>query len=457
MSSARRTHARIPLVPAALLASAALVLAACSPGGDDDSSSGESGSSGANEDATVVTFRLWDEAAAAAYETSFAEFTEQNPDIRVDVEVIPWDSYWSQLPLDIDSGDMADIFWTNSSNFGLYVDNGSLLNIDEALGEDHDEWQQSIVDLYTRDGSNWGVPQIWDSLALFYNQELVDEAGVDVEDLQWRPGAGDGDTLLEAARAITTDSAGLHPGEDGFDAGSITTYGFNSQADLQAIYIDFLAQNGAQFQDPETDAFDFDTPEGVEAFQYLVDLVNEHTVAPSAADTNVNGDFSREQFVQGNLGLFQSGPYSLPALADADFEWGIAPMVSGPEGRIGVVHGVAAVGNADTENLDATTEVLRWIGSAEGQDALAAQGAAFPGAVDAQQTYIDYWADQGVDVTPFLDAAAGETTPAPVGAQINAGSNVISPILQDMFLGAISVEEALAQAQEDGNAEMGIE
>ncbi|MGO1582524.1 MAG: ABC transporter substrate-binding protein, partial [Actinomycetaceae bacterium] len=352
-------RARRPRLTAAALTAAALTLAACSPGSDDGSSTAEDGS-------TVVTFRLWDEAAAEAYEASFEEFTAQNPDITVDVEVIAWADYWTQLPLDVQSGDMADIFWTNTSNFGTYADNGTLLDIDETLGEDHDEWEQSVVDLYTRDGVNYGVPQLWDSIALFYNAELVEEAGVDVSDLQWRPDAAEGDTLLEATTALTTDAEGRHPGEDGFDADTRATFGFNSQADLQAIYVDFLAQNGAQFQDPETDAFAFDSPEGVEAFQYLVDLVNTHEVAPSAADTNVNGDHARDLFVQGDLGLFQSGPYSLPQIAEnAEFEWGIAPMVAGPEGRIGVVHGVAAVGNAQTDDLEATTEVLRWLGSAE--------------------------------------------------------------------------------------------
>ncbi|MGC5617601.1 ABC transporter substrate-binding protein [Georgenia sp. Z1491] len=446
-------RARRPLTTAALLAATALTLAACSPGADDPG--GESGTDG---DGTTVTFRLWDEVAAEAYETSFEEFSAQHPDITVEVEVIPWGDYWTQLPLDVQSGDMADIFWTNTSNFGTYADNGTLLDIDETLGEDHDEWEQSVVDLYTRDGVNYGVPQLWDSIALFYNADLVEEAGIDVADLQWRPDAADGDTLLEAATALTTDAEGRHPGDDGFDADARETYGFNSQADLQAIYVDFLAQNGAQFQDPETDGFAFDSPEGVEAFQYLVDLVNTHQVAPSAADTNVNGDFSRDLFVQGDLGLFQSGPYSLPHVAEnAEFEWGLAPMVAGPEGRIGVVHGVAAVGNAESENLEATTEVLRWIGSAEGQAPLGETGAAFPGAVDAQQSYIDYWSEQGVDVSVFVDAAQEPTAPSPVGAQINAGANVITPIFQDMFLGAIPVEEALAQAQEDGNAEMGIE
>lgn len=77
------------------------------------------------------------------------------------------------------------------------------------------------------------------------------------------------------------------------------------------------------FQDGEE--LGFDTPEGVAATQYVVDLINEHHVAPSAADTNDNGDFSRDQFLQGKLALFQTGAYNIANIRDgADFEWAIA-------------------------------------------------------------------------------------------------------------------------------------
>ena len=447
----------------ALVATAALVLAACSPsgnGGDPTSAetSGGTETSGTSQDTaatgqTTVTFRLWDDVAAPAYEESFDAFMAQNPDIVVEVEVIPWGDYWTQLPLDLQAGEMADIFWTNSSNFAKFADNGNLINISDTLGDGDGEWTQSVVDLYTRDGALWGVPQLWDSIGLYYNKDLTDAAGIDPADLTWAPG-GENDTLLTAARALTTDAAGLHPDQEGFDPNTRQTFGFNAQLDLQAIYIDFLAEAGGTYQN-EDNTFGFASPEGEAAFQYLYDMINTWYVAPSAADTNTNGDATRDLFLQGKLGLFQSGPYNLKTIAEnATFNWGIAPMVAGPEGRVSVVHGVAAVGNAETENLDATLAVLEWLGSVEGQTALASQGVAFPGAIGAQQAFVDYWAEKGVDVQVFVDAAMGDTAPAPVGPEVAAGMNEYTPILQDMMLGSIPVADALQQAQDAGNAAM---
>ena len=426
---------------AAALGASALLLAACSPGSSDEGEGGDSGT-------TTVTFRLWDENAAAAYEESFAAFSDQHPDIDVEVETVPWANYWDRLPQDLGSGTMADIFWTNTSNFGLYVDNGNLLNISEALGDDHDEWTQSVVDLYTRDGSLWGVPQLTDSIALFYNVDMLQQAGIDPTTLHWDP-TGEDDTFLPAVQQLTVDADGVTAAEDGFDPDNIATYGFNAQNDLQAIYIDFLASNGGQYQDG--DQYAFDSPEGVAAFQYLVDLINTYHVSPSAAETNANGDLSRQLFVQGKMALFQSGQYSLPAMADAEFDWAIAPMVEGPEGRIGVVHGVAALGNAATEHPEATVEVLRWLGSTEGQVPLGATGAAFPAAVDAQGSFTDYWENQGVDTSEFIAAAERQTAPAPLGPRANAGANAMAPYFEQMFAGTLPVEEALAQAQQAAN------
>lgn len=424
---------------AAVLGASSLLLAACSPASSGDDDSG---------DTTTVTFRLWDENAAAAYEESFAAFEEDHPDIHVDVQTVPWANYWERLPQDIGSGTMADIFWTNTSNFGLYADNGNLIDISDAIGDDHPQWTQSVTGLYQRDGSLWGVPQLSDSIALFYNVDLLEDAGIDPADLQWDPNGSD-DTFLPALQELTVDDSGNTAAEDEFDPENIATYGFNSQNDLQAIYIDFLAENGGQYQDG--DQFDFDTPEGVEAFQYLADLINEEHVSPSAAETNQNPDLPRQLFVQGKLALFQSGQYSLPQVSEADFDWGIAPMVAGPEGRVGVVHGVAAVGNADTDHMDATVEVLRWLGSPEAQKPLGDTGAAFPAAVDAQDSFTDYWDSEGVDTSQFIEQAEGKTTPAPLGPNADAGSNALQPYFEQLFAGTMPVEEALKKAQEAAN------
>ena len=136
----------------------------------------------------------------------------------------------------------------------------------------------------------------------------------------------------------------------------------------------------------------------------LVRLINVDKVAPPASDTNDNGDFSRNMFLQGRMALFQSGTYNLAQIAaNAPFRWGIAMLPAGPAGRVSVTNGIAAAGNSGSRHPDAVRAVLTWMGSAEGNAYLGANGAAVPAVLAAQRTYFDFWAAKGGDVAPFFD------------------------------------------------------
>jgi len=249
----------------------------------------------------TVTMRVWDEQVAKAYTTSLAQFHAENPHIKVKLDVVPWADYWTKLRTDIAGKNVDDIFWVNSGNFESYAANGDLMDITKELGTAAQrDWQPNVVEQYTRDGSLWGVPQLADpGIGLYYNEDLLKAAGLtpaDLQNLRWDP-SGANDTLLPVLQRLTVDANGVRANEPGFDPSRIVQYGFNAGNDLNAIYINFLGSNGAAFQ--EGTEFVFASPEGKQAFQYLVDLVNKYHVAPPASDTNTNENFSRDQFLQG--------------------------------------------------------------------------------------------------------------------------------------------------------------
>lgn len=427
----------------ALLAGAA----ACSPSSSGSGADSAQGSGGT----TTVTVRLWDDQVAKAYQQSFAEFTKQNPAITVKLNLVPYADYFTKLPLDVSSGDIDDIFWLNSSPFGALADSGALLNVDQALPDEKAGWVQAAVDQYTRKGVLWGVPALTDGRSVvYYNKKLVGAAGVDPSSLRWSPDAS-ADTFLPAARKLTKDSSGTTAAEQGFNGGKVTQYGFNAGNDLGAIYYNFIGSNGGTFQN-EDGSFSFAGPKSTEAIQYLVDLINKEHVAPSAADTNDNGDFSRDKFIQGKLALFQSGTYNLKNISDgATFKWGIAPMLEGPAGRVSVVNSVIAAGNAKSSHQDATVKVLKWLGSEQGASFVGQSGSALPAVTAAQQAYYDYWKKQGVDTTPFGDSSGTKTIDAPFGPKFLDANNAFNPIFKEIFAGRTPVRSGLQKAQEAAN------
>lgn len=435
------THRIARLV--ALSAVASLALAACAP---------EPQSDAANP--TTVTFRLWDPTVAEAYEDSFAAFEDEHPDIDVQLNVVEWGDYWTSLRTDVAEQTMDDLFWVNNSYYGAYADAGTLVDIDEALGETaKDAWEPSVVDQFTRDETLWGVPQLYDGgVAVYYNAALIEAAGLTPEDLgnlMWSPDP-EQDTLTAAARSLTLDSSGRAVGADGFDPNAITQYGTNLAYDLQAILLPYIGSNGGTFQDGER--FTFAENEAADAISYLVSKIRTDRVAPSPEETNENGDFSRDAFIDGRIAMFQSGVYNLKNIeAGAGFEWGVVPIPEGPAGRVTVTNGVVVAGNAASEKQDAIAEVLEWLGSEEGAAPLGESGAAVPGVTDAQSTFFDYWEEQGVDIDPFFDGVDGPTVPTPTGPDFSKAFEQYDPILRDIFLGVLPLDTGLRQAEDAAN------
>lgn len=440
------------LAPIAMGAAALLALAGCAQGGPATSTSG------AGEISGDVTFRLWDEKAADAYEASFAAFEEAHPGVTVNVDVVPWKDYFTTLRNDVASGSADDVFWLNGAYYGDYAKNGYLLPIDETLGADASKaWNESVVGQYTSGGHLWGVPQITDGgSAIYYNADALAAAGVTPEEIsaaKWNPTDPTQDTFLPILQKLTIDSSGRNALDPAFDAANVKQYAFNAGMDLQNIMLNFIGGNGGTFQDADG-KLTFTNPKTVEAFTYLSKLINEYHVAPPASSTNDNGDFTRDEFLRGNIALFESGTYNLANVHDgASFNWGVTEIPAGPAGRVTTSPGVIAAGNANSKNPEATKALLEWLGSTEGNQALGETGAAVPAVTGAREVYDAYWQGQNVDVTPFFSVLEGKEPFAPVtGQNFGAMLSAYSPLLGQVFAGQVEPAAGLQAAQDAGNA-----
>jgi multiple sugar transport system substrate-binding protein len=403
---------------------------------------------------TVVTVRLWDEQVAAAYRESFDEFTHEHPDIEVRLDVVAYSTYFDTLRTDVAGGSADDIFWISNAYFAGYADSGRLMDIAETLGTNaFRSWEPSVVNQFTRHGVLWGVPQLTDAgIALYFNADLLDAAGVQLKELvglRWS--LGDNDTLRPLLTRLTIDSDGRSAATPGFDPGRVRQWGYNAANDLQGIYLNYVGSSGGVFS--VGDRFAFANPQAVDAFDYLVRLINTDHVAPPASDTNDNGDFSRNQFLAGRMALFQSGTYNLATVADqAHFRWGVALLPIGPKSRVSVTNGIAAAANSATKHPDAVRQVLEWMGARRGNEFLGAHGAAIPAVLAAQPVYHLYWASRGVDVSPFFKVLNAPRIPAPGGAGFAAGFDALKPYFDEMFLGRRDVASSLADAEAAANS-----
>ena len=183
-------------IAAALLSGTmALSLAAC--GGNESESSGSSGGSSKKVELKMI---FWDSNQEPGLQAMADGFMEKNPDISVTVETIPWDDYWTKLQAAAQGGDMPDIVVMHPDEVENYASGGMLMDLTDVLdGEtaNRSSFPDYVIEDFTVDGKNYGIPKDIGTMGLFYNKDLFDAAGIAYPTSDWT-----WDDLMAAAEQL---------------------------------------------------------------------------------------------------------------------------------------------------------------------------------------------------------------------------------------------------------------
>lgn len=255
-----------------------------------------------------------------------ADFNAAHPDIEVTAQAIPWGNLFQQIEPSVAAGRAPDVVAVNEDVITGFVLRGALAEITGEEQSQHsidaDRFYEAQWSIGQVDGGLYGVPINSVMLVMYYNRELFEEAGLDPNDPPQ-----DRQSFLEAARALTMDAAGNHPGDEGFDANSLEQWavGIPSPWMGGTIAYTVAAQNGVTFVGPaeEDYAVNFNSDEGKEAIQFLVDLVREHNVSPANATEGSEID----AFRQGNAAMNFNGVWMLSQYREQPgLDFGVAPF-----------------------------------------------------------------------------------------------------------------------------------
>ena len=158
-----------------------------------------------------------------------------------------------------------------------------------------DDFLPSSIDPAVIDGDLYQIPRYFDARMMFYRTDLFEAAGV-VLPTNW-------DELLETARALNDPNEGM--------------YGLVQVGQGNAVmrhFSDFLWQAGGDFLDEEFRPI-FNQSEGVEALQFLVDLVHTHQVVPPGS-VAFGWTEARTIFAQGAGAMHYDWPSAPPHFDD---------------------------------------------------------------------------------------------------------------------------------------------
>ena len=189
------------LVLLTVLLVCALFLTACSNNNNTNDSSNNAPNGGSAK-ATKLEFWTFNELHEQFYQHLANLWNDANPDRQIDLaaNVYPYDDMHNKLLLALQSGtgapDMADIELNKFSNFLKGVP--QLLELNDIVEPELNNLVKSRLDIYAKDGKYYGIDFHVGASVIYYNKEILDKAGVNIDDIKtWDDYYAAGKTVLE--------------------------------------------------------------------------------------------------------------------------------------------------------------------------------------------------------------------------------------------------------------------
>jgi arabinogalactan oligomer / maltooligosaccharide transport system substrate-binding protein len=325
---------------------AVLALAATACGGSDGTDSGK-GSDG--EITGTVTY--WDtsnDAEKGTYKKIAEDFEKKHP--KVDVKYVHVNFGDANAKFKNAAGGNSgapDVMRTEVAWVADFANLGYLAPLDDTPAlANTDDYLDAPMGSTKFEGKTYALPQVTDTLGLFYNKELLEKAGVEVPKTF--------DELKKVSKTI----------EQKTDA-----KGFYLRGDDPYWFLPYLYGEGGDMVDAENKKITIDDGAGARAFATMKDLVDSGAAISDATGGQENG---LKAFQDGDVAMMIDGPWDIAgALEGKAFEdsanLGVAAVPAGSKAQGAPQGGWNLSVYAGSANLDASYAFAKYMSSAEVQ------------------------------------------------------------------------------------------
>lgn len=360
-----------------------LGVVACGGGSSDSGSEGGSSKGSSGE----LKVAIWDTNQQKGLEEIISEFTKETG-IKASVQVLDWDSYWTLLEAGATGGDMPDVFWMHSNEAVKYMSNGILLDITDKVNSsdklEMDKFPQDLKDMYTYDGKIYAVPKDVDTIAMWYNKTMFDEAGLDYPTADWT-----WDDFYETAKKLTKS--------DGSQYGFAMNPSNEQDSWMNIVY----SMGGTIIKDDGTSGFD--DPKTIKAMEFVEKLVKD--VCPPANTMSETG--TDVLFESGKVAMISQGSWMVAGFKENEYLTQNCDVVRLPKDKttgksVSIYNGLGWAASAETSMPDEAYQLIEWFGTKDMQQKQAELGvtmAAYEGMSEAWVKNTDAF-----NLQPYLDA-----------------------------------------------------
>lgn len=368
----------------------------------------------------TVEYWLWDASQLPAYEACAEAFTAKTG-IEVHITQVGWGDYWTKLTAGFIAGTAPDAFTDHIGKFAQFVALDVLAPLDEDpawQGVDESAFQPGLVDLWKgQDGHQYGCPKDWDTVAVFYNEQMLTDAGLSPADLeQWDWNLADGGTFEKILARLTVDKNGVRGDEPGFDPSRVAVYGLGIQDagehNGQTTWSPFTGSVGSwYYTDTKTwgTRYRYDDPDFQATIDWFFGLVDKGYLCPAGTfSTTTSTDV---QLGSGSIAMAIHGAWMFNTFANLEIPVGITRTPRGPNGTsVSMFNGLGDSVVKSSPNRANAAKWVAFLGTAEAQEIVASYGIVFPAIASATEKAVAVFEKTGLSTAPFTDHVKEGTT-----------------------------------------------
>jgi len=393
---------------------------------------------------TVVRVSVWGDVTDMQIYSGIADaFHEAQGDIGIELE--QWiGEYYEKMQTQIAAAVEPDLMYVQGWRWQPFAEKNVIRPLDEFIDADLPDymveiWPESADPQTKMDGKTYMAVSDGGAMVMICAKEPFDRAGVDFPpDPNWTV-----EEFIEIVQKLTGTFDGVEQ------------WGYQAQGGYERL-APFIRLNGAlewdQIVNPRKALFD-DPAVTKEIQLWVGDFVNKWKTSPSPA--MMQGGANQVQ--TGNVAIKYEGPWFLArmqgplAAREGGTSFEVAPVPQGTQGTIcnGFLHGHAMSNR--TKDPAAAWEVLKFIGSDEGQEYVSKGGRQPHSARLIREMWVEVAESTYNFTTAEAFATGWDTGTIHVisGAELRMRNEAIVPALDSVINGRRTAEEAFASANKD--------
>src|SRR5699024_9122842 len=355
-----------------------------------------------------------------AIEEIIDKYESANPDVEIERSYVPFSDIKDKLLLGSASDELPDIVMLDGPDHQSFAASGVLQDITDEVNDwgEIDQYYDAPLSHVIYDDKYYGIPAGTNNIGLFYNADMLSDAGVDPP-TSW-------EELKEAAKILTNENDNV--------------FGFAIAAEkseqLTYQHLPFLWQSGADLTNLDSDGT-------IEMANYLKSFLDEGYMSKDILSQDQQAGF--DQFMAGKVAMIMSGPWQLPVVEEeVDFDWGLEPLPSGKSEYTSVGGSDWAI-TSNSENKDIAWDIIKFSQEDDNLISLLQSGGRLPTREDISDD--PFWKEDE-NMKTFADQTENAKA-RDYGENYPSISEEFQEMMQEIYTDSKTPEQAIKDAEKE--------